>query len=72
MSTIKKRKYGEYMIQLAIAQNPHVKTPKTLWKILREQAGEMGEGSQSSTLDKEKFKKVKGFLKKKSHLIDVK
>jgi hypothetical protein len=61
------------MIQLAIAQNPHVKNPKLLWKILKEETGE-GEPAQSENqkLDREGFKKLKGFLKNKSRLIDVK
>lgn len=33
---IKIRKISDYQMQLAIAQNPHVKNPKELWQILEQ------------------------------------
>jgi hypothetical protein len=37
MAQIKRRKLGEYKIYAAIIQNPHVKDPKILWNILKQE-----------------------------------
>jgi len=34
---IERRKLTEYRMQLAIVQNPHVKDPKELWRVLNSQ-----------------------------------
>jgi hypothetical protein len=42
LQKIEKRKLTEYKIQLAIVQNPHVKEPKDLWRMLNRQSGDNG------------------------------
>lgn len=34
---VERRKLTEYRMQLAIVQNPHVKDPKELWRVLNSQ-----------------------------------
>lgn len=38
---INKRRLTEYKMQLAIVTNPHIKDPKTLWRLLEDQEREL-------------------------------
>lgn len=64
---INKRKISEYKMQLAIAQNPHVKDPKALWEILNRQTRKL----PSSKLDVSGMELLKSKLRQ-SPSIDVK
>lgn len=55
---IQQRQVREHKMQLAIAQNSHVKDPKTLWKMLDDQDRELG-GLRDEKLDKEGFARLK-------------
>lgn len=57
---IEKRKLAEYKMQLAIAQNPHVKDPKELWRILNSQTTESYE--RPHELDNASFEILKSKL----------
>ena len=55
---VKKRKIVEYRMQLAITQNPHIKEPEHLWKIL-EYADKEAVDEQ---LDKAGMERLKGIM----------
>jgi len=40
LNAIKKRTYGRYLMELAIAQNTTTKEPRKLWDMLEKESGE--------------------------------
>ena len=65
---LRRRIYGEYLINLAIAHNPWAKDPKDLWKTFSQEA-KKGRALGSEQLDKSGFKRLKSKLARSSRII---
>lgn len=70
---INRRKVQDYKMQLAIAQNPHIKNPKDLWRILEQQENEIeGKSYLDTEFDSVGFEAFKQTLQRNSKNIVVK
>lgn len=70
---INKRKNQEYKMQLAIAQNPHIKNPKELWLMLDQQSKQIeGKTYIDSEFDATGFEALKQSLRRSGSKIVVK
>lgn len=67
---INKRIFADYLVQLAIVENPWRKEPEKLVKELQKRVGEEELGKEK--LDKEGMKRLKNLLARKSRNIGVK
>jgi len=63
---IEKRKVTEYRMQLAIVQNPHVKEPKELWKVLNKNDVIV---DRPEILDETEFEILKSQLRKNPRFV---
>lgn len=66
LQQINKRKIGEWRMQLAITQNPHVKDPKQLWAILE---AEDRYKNTSEKLDKSSFALLKDKMRQSTRIM---
>ena len=70
---INRRKINEYKMELAIATNPHVKDPKSLWRMFdRQERENEGKGYLDAEFDPATFEAFKQTLKRHGSAIDVK
>lgn len=70
---ILKRKIHDYKMQLLIAQNPHIKDPKSLFDEMDRLEREIsGADYLESKLDKEGFKRLKDRIKSQSKFVVAK
>lgn len=70
---INRRKIQGYKMQLAIAQNPHIKNPKDLWRLLEQQESEVeGKSYLDSEFDATGFEAFKQTLQRNSKGVVVK
>jgi len=66
---INKRHIVDYRMALAIAQNPHVKNPKELWKILEQQERELSGSDRREEFDAVGFELLKSQLRRNDRFI---
>lgn len=66
---INRRHITDYRMQLAIAQNPHVKNPKELWTILEQQEREITGKHQENDFDAVGFELLKNELRNNNKFI---
>ena len=62
MQKINIRKVGDYKMQLAIIQNPHVKNHTQLWKVLEQQEKELKHQPVKEEFDPKEFNRLKSAL----------
>ncbi len=65
---LRRRIYGEYLINLAIVHNPWAKDPKDLWQTFSKEAVK-GRELGSEQLDKSGFKRLKTKISRSSRVI---
>lgn len=62
---INRRKIGDYKVQLAIAQNPHTKNPRELWRIFED----MNTEKKQETLDVTGFELLKNAMRDNPRIV---